>query len=79
MILKENDEHALGFVFHLFLPLSVSLNLDFPCTAHAFFSERLTRHFQCLSRTFPRFAQKLMLLLCRIDSEIASGEMNGSK
>jgi hypothetical protein len=35
--LKENDEHALDFALHLSSPFSVSVCLDFPCAAHAFF------------------------------------------
>jgi hypothetical protein len=32
--IKENDAHVLDFSLHLTLHFSVSVNLDFPCTAH---------------------------------------------
>jgi hypothetical protein len=41
---NENDEHALDFVLHLSRLFSVSVGLGFPCTAHAFYLERLSNH-----------------------------------
>jgi hypothetical protein len=37
---------------------SVSVSLDFPCTAHAFFPEHLSNHCQGLSRTFSEICTK---------------------
>jgi hypothetical protein len=48
---KENDEDAVDFAFHL-SPFSVSVSLNFPCTAHAFFPERLFNNCQGLRRNF---------------------------
>jgi hypothetical protein len=45
-------------------------SLDRQCTAHAFFLERFSNNFQCLCHTFPRFAQNVLLFLCRIHREI---------
>jgi hypothetical protein len=56
---KENDEHALEFVFHLYQLYSISASLDFPCMAQAFFLERLSNHCQGVRHTFPRFAKKI--------------------
>jgi hypothetical protein len=39
---KENDGQAVDFVLHLSRFFSVSVSLDFPCTARAFFPERLS-------------------------------------
>jgi hypothetical protein len=47
---KQNDEYALAFALHL-SPFSVSVSLDFPCTPHAYFSERLFYHYLGLRRT----------------------------
>jgi hypothetical protein len=33
----EDDEHTLEFTLYLSRLFSVSVSLDFPCTAHAFF------------------------------------------
>jgi hypothetical protein len=33
-------------------PFSISVNLDFPCTAHTFFPDRLSKHCQGLRCTF---------------------------
>jgi hypothetical protein len=38
---KENDEHALDVAVHLSRLFPVLNSLKFPCTAHAFFPERL--------------------------------------
>jgi hypothetical protein len=46
---------------------------DSPCSAHAFFPERLTNY------VLPRFAQNLILFLCRIHREIMSGQMHDPK
>jgi hypothetical protein len=51
---KENDEHAPDFALHLSRLVSVSVSLDFPCSAHAFFPERLFRHCQSLYYTFAK-------------------------
>jgi hypothetical protein len=48
---KANDEHAVDFAFRLFRLFSVSVSLDFPCTAHAFFTERLSKSFSGLRLT----------------------------
>jgi hypothetical protein len=40
--IKENDEHAFDFAFHLSHLFSVSVSFDSPCEAHAFFPERLS-------------------------------------
>jgi hypothetical protein len=37
---------------------SVSVSLDFPCTAHAFFPESLSNHCQDLHRTYPEICTK---------------------
>jgi hypothetical protein len=70
-------------LFFTWLSFSVSpepsMPFKHPCTAHAFFPERLSNHCQDLCRTFPKFAQNLMLLLCRIHREIASGQIHDSK
>jgi hypothetical protein len=41
---KENDEHAIDFALHPSHLLLVSVSLDFPYTAHAFFPERLSNY-----------------------------------
>jgi Fe-S-cluster-containing dehydrogenase component len=52
---KENDEHGLGFSFHLTrLSFPVSVSLNFPCTAQAFFPKLLCNHCEGLRCTFPR-------------------------
>jgi hypothetical protein len=76
---KENDEHALDFAFHL---------------SHIFRSRRVwtfsVQHMlsslnACLIiarvsvALFPRFSQNLMLFLCRIHRKIASGQIHDSK
>jgi hypothetical protein len=38
---------------------SVSVSLGFPCTAHAFFPERVSNHCQGLRRTFTQICTKL--------------------
>jgi hypothetical protein len=45
---QRNDEH-LTLLF-AYLAVSVSVNIDFPCTAHVFFPERLSSHYQGLLR-----------------------------
>jgi hypothetical protein len=35
-----------------FLPFLVSVSLDFPCTAHAFFPQNLSNHCQSVHHTF---------------------------
>jgi hypothetical protein len=47
-----------------YLSFSVSVSLDSLCTAH------VPSHF------FPKFAQNLMLFLCRIHREISSGQIH---
>jgi hypothetical protein len=49
---NENDKHSLDFVLRLSCLFSVSVSLDCPCTAHAFFPERLSNHCQDLRSTF---------------------------
>jgi hypothetical protein len=51
-----NDEHALDL--SSFSPFSVSVSMDFPCTPHAFFRERLSDHCQGLRRTFSGICTK---------------------
>jgi hypothetical protein len=62
-----------------YLAFSVSVNIDFPCTAHIFFPEHLSSHYQGLLRTFFEICTKLMLFLYRIHREISSGQMHDSK
>jgi hypothetical protein len=57
-------------------PFSVSESFDFPCMAHTFFPERLSNHCQGLRRSF---SQNLLLILCRIHRDIASGQIQDSK
>jgi hypothetical protein len=61
------------------LAFSISVSSDFPCTAHAFFPKHLSDHCQSLHCTFLRFAQNLMLFLCRIHCEITPGQIHDSK
>jgi hypothetical protein len=56
--IKENYEHFLDFALHLSRPLSVSVSLDFPCTAYAFFPERVSKHFQGLRSTYSEICTK---------------------
>jgi hypothetical protein len=55
-----NDENALDFALQLSLPfsVSVSLSLDFPCRAHAFFPERQLHHCRDLCRNFTEICTK---------------------
>jgi hypothetical protein len=39
-------------------PFSVSVSLNFPCTAHTLFPERLSNHWQGLRRTFSEICSK---------------------
>jgi hypothetical protein len=55
---QENYEHALDFALHLSRLFSVSVNLDFSGTAHAFFPERLSNHCHGLSRNFSKICTK---------------------
>jgi hypothetical protein len=55
---KENDDHALDFALHLSRFFSVSVNLHFPCTAHAVFLERLSNQCMGLRRTFSEICTK---------------------
>jgi hypothetical protein len=48
---KVNDEHALGFALHL-SRFSVSVSLNFSCTAYVFFPERLSNHCKGLRLNF---------------------------
>jgi hypothetical protein len=79
LTVKENDDHALYFDLNLSRPFPISVSLNFPYTAHAVFPERSSNHCQSLHRTFPRFVKKLMLFVCRINREIASGQIRDSK
>jgi hypothetical protein len=76
---KENNEHVLECAFHLSRLFLVWVSLNLPCTAHAFFPERLLIIVRVSAARFPRFAQNLTLFLCRVHSEIASGEIHDSK
>jgi hypothetical protein len=62
---KENYEHALGFALHPPQLLSVSVSLDLPSVAHAFFPERSFNQCQGLYATFSeictRFDAQLLL------------------
>jgi hypothetical protein len=58
---KENYEHALGFVLHRYLFGHDEFGM--PCMAHAFFSERMSIHFQGLRRTFPEICRKIWCTL----------------
>jgi hypothetical protein len=59
---KETVEHALDFTLHLSRLLPVfhesTTPRKRPCTAHAFFHERLSNHCQSLHRTFPEICTK---------------------
>jgi hypothetical protein len=55
---KENNEHALNFVFYLLAFFSVSVGLDTPYTTHAFFPERLSNHCQDLCPTYSEIFTK---------------------
>jgi putative salt-induced outer membrane protein YdiY len=55
---KENYEHALEFALYLSRFLSVSVSLDFPCTAQAFFLDHFSNHCQGLRHTFSEFCTK---------------------
>jgi hypothetical protein len=54
---KENDEHALALLSPV-SPFLFLVNLDFPCTAHAFFPECLSNHCQGLCHTFTEICTK---------------------
>jgi hypothetical protein len=54
---KEN-ENALDFSLLLSRLFSVSVSLDFPCTVHALFPERLSNHCQGIRRTFSEICRK---------------------
>jgi hypothetical protein len=60
-------------------PFSVSVSLEFSCTDHDFFPERWSNHCQGILAVSLRFAQSLMLFLCRLHCEIASGQKYYSK
>jgi hypothetical protein len=70
--IKGNDEHALGFAFHLFRPFSLSVNLTF------YVRLMLSSPNACLIiarisvALFPKFERSLMLFLCVIRCETAS-------
>jgi hypothetical protein len=49
---KENDEHAPGFLFICLAFFFRSRRVRMPCTAHAFSPERLTNHCQGFRCTF---------------------------
>jgi hypothetical protein len=54
---KENYGYSLDFAL-LLSRLFRSWCLDFPCTDHAFFPERLPNHYQGLRRTFSKICTK---------------------
>jgi hypothetical protein len=59
-----------------------SMPFKHPCTAHAFFPERLSNHCQGLRHTFSGICTKFdeySLFLCQIHREIASGQVHDSK
>jgi hypothetical protein len=60
-------------------PFSISVSLDFPRTAHDFFTESLYNHFHGLYRTCSEICTKFDAFLCRIQHEIASGQIQDSK
>jgi hypothetical protein len=60
--IKANYEHAYDFALHLSRIFTVSVSLDFPWTAHAFFPRRLSNHCQGLCRFF--FSQDLHKICC---------------
>jgi hypothetical protein len=58
------------------------VSLGFPCMAHVFFLECLSNHCQSLRRTLCDICTKSdahSLFLCRIDYEIASGQIHDTK
>jgi hypothetical protein len=80
----ESDEHALlDFALHLSPLFSVCPEPIIPSkhssTAHAFFPERLSNHCQSLRLTFPEIFTNFGVFLCRIDREIASGQIRDFK
>jgi hypothetical protein len=75
-----NDEHAPYFFFSTISPpFSVSMRLDFQCTAHALFPKRLSNIAKVSVTLFPRFVHNLMLCFGRIHREIARGQIHDSK
>jgi hypothetical protein len=66
-------------LFFTCMSFSVWASLNFPCTAHAFFSESLPNHFRVYVAPFPRFTQYLMNIRCRIHGEITSGMIHDCK
>jgi hypothetical protein len=80
---KENDENALDFALHLFRLFLSALNRA--CHSNSRVRFMLSSPNACLITVkvsvalFPRFAQNLMLFLCRIHREIVSGQIHESK
>jgi hypothetical protein len=73
-----NDDHALGFAFHLFRPFSVSVNLTF-CVRLMLSSPNACLIIARVSvALFPRFAQNLMLFHCD-SSQTALDQVHDSK
>jgi hypothetical protein len=64
----------LAFLF-ICLAFSVLVSLDFPCTAHTFFLNACLITAKVSVALVPRFERNLMLFLCRIHREIASGQI----
>jgi hypothetical protein len=60
--IKENDEYALDFALHLSPIFSFSASLDLPCTAHAFFPELLSNHYQGLRHISSEICIKLYVV-----------------
>jgi hypothetical protein len=57
----------------------LSMSFKHPCTAHAFFPERLCKLLPGPPSHFLGFAQNLIHTRCRIHREIASGQTHDSK
>jgi hypothetical protein len=58
---------------------SVSVSLDFPCTIHAFFTERLSNQCQGLCRIFSQICTKSDDVPLSDPSRIPSGQIQDSK
>jgi hypothetical protein len=76
---KENYENTLDFAFHLCRLFSVSVSLDLPCMAHAFFPERLSHHCKVFHHIFSKICTKFDAVPYLIYRKIALGQIGDSK
>jgi hypothetical protein len=58
---------------------SISMSLNFPCTAHASSPKACLIIARVSIALFPRLTHSLMLFLCQVRREIASGQIHNSK